>query len=602
MDRDIEKEIAEAEAELSMLPTWNIVSKNVNGKTYYYRRYRSDGKYRDTYLDFDLVDGERAQIAKRKELEKKLKELKLRAMNGGKNTSAAAKVFSTKVRTGDELLDFVKETAKPGKRECYGSLRNFVHGTGRGKVFILYGLRRTGKSTLMCQVIADMEKDDFRKTAYIQITPRNTITEVDRDLSSLKSMGYRYVFIDEVTFLDDFIECAEMFSDFYAACGMRIVLSGTDSLGFRIASEEKLFDRCFLCHTTFIPYREFENVLGICGIDEYISRGGTMSVSGENYNWGQGEGEKGSVSAYVNTSIAKNIQNSLKNYDGGGHFRNLYDLYRCDELTSAINGVVENINHEFAVEVLTSDFDSRDLTRLAQNMRVSPVYRTEAVASVDRDAFNDRLRAKLDILNSGERKVRITEAHVREIREYLVLLNLIYEIEEVFYDDDGPASNRTLTVLSQPGLRYAQAEAFVESLSSDEVIGKIPDNLKNVIFNEAKNTIRGGIMEEIVQLETKFARTDKRVFKLKFSVGEIDMVVQDRKAFTCELYEIKHASTINPVQRKNLKSKDKCSKIEYSFGRITGKYVIYRGEDTTEGGVRFLNVEKYLKSLGVKPV
>ena len=86
------------------------------------------------------------------------------------------------------------------------------------------------------------------------------------------------------TLLDDFIEGAALFSDIFAASGMRIVLSGTDSLGFLFTEDEQLYDRCILLHTTFIPYREFESVLGIHGIDEYIRYGGTMSLGGVHYN------------------------------------------------------------------------------------------------------------------------------------------------------------------------------------------------------------------------------------------------------------------------------------------------------------------------------
>ena len=35
-----------------------------------------------------------------------------------------------------------------------------------------------------------------------------------------------------------------------------------------------------------------------------------------------------------------------------GHFRHLRDLYDKNELTSAINRVVEDINHRFTLEVL----------------------------------------------------------------------------------------------------------------------------------------------------------------------------------------------------------------------------------------------------------
>ena len=37
---------------------------------------------------------------------------------------------------------------------------------------------------------------------------------------------------------------------------------------------------------------------------------------------------------------------------------------------------------------------------------------------------------------------------------------------------------------------------------------------------------------------------------------------------------------------------------EHRFGKIIGRYVIYRGEDAESENVRYLNVEKYLCSLG----
>ena len=50
--------------------------------------------------------------------------------------------------------------------------------------------------------------------------------------------GFRYIFIDEITLMSDFIEGAALFSDVFATCGMKIVLSGTDSLGFMFTEDE----------------------------------------------------------------------------------------------------------------------------------------------------------------------------------------------------------------------------------------------------------------------------------------------------------------------------------------------------------------------------
>ncbi|UKI56858.1 MAG: hypothetical protein L6V90_02645 [Treponema succinifaciens] len=130
-------------------------------------------------------------------------------------------------------------------------------------------------------MIYNMLESNFSKSVFIQINSNNTLSDVNKDLKVLEAKGYKYVFIDEVTLMDDFIDGAALFSDVFATSGMKIVLSGTDSLGFIFSEDEQLYDRCILLHTTFIPFREFYDVLGIQSIDEYIKYGGTMSRSGE---------------------------------------------------------------------------------------------------------------------------------------------------------------------------------------------------------------------------------------------------------------------------------------------------------------------------------
>ena len=93
------------------------------------------------------------------------------------------------------------------------------------KVFILYGLRRTGKTTLIRQIIYNMSDEDRNKTVFIQINPTNTLADVNKDLRKLETLGYKYVFIDEVTMMDDYIQGAALFSDVFASSGMKIVLS-----------------------------------------------------------------------------------------------------------------------------------------------------------------------------------------------------------------------------------------------------------------------------------------------------------------------------------------------------------------------------------------
>lgn len=253
------------------------------------------------------------------------------------------------------------------------------------------------------------------QTAFMQINSFIDLAKLNIDLKQLSKMGYRYVFIDEVTLMNDFIDCAALFSDVYASSGMKIVLSGTDSLGFLFSEDNELYDRCFMTHTTFIPYAEFENVLGIKGIDEYIRYGGTMSLGGINYNQsGMTFATKESTEEYINSAIARNIQHSLKNYQNGEHFRNLVELYDANELTSAINRIVEDINHRFTIEVLTKDFVSSDLSLSAKNLLRDREQSNDVLYRVDKHEVTENLRKLLEIKNKSEQSVNITEAHKAE--------------------------------------------------------------------------------------------------------------------------------------------------------------------------------------------
>ena len=221
----------------------------------------------------------------------------------------------------------------------------------------------------------------------------------------------------------------------FAACGMKIVLSGTDSLGFLFTEDEQLYDRCILLHTTFIPYREFESVLGVHGIDEYIRYGGTMSLGGVHYNETSTFASKESTDEYVDTAIARNIQHSLRCYQYEGHFRHLRDLYEKGELTSAINQVVEDINHRFTLEVLAQDWKSHDLGISASNLRRDRKKPTDILDRIDLALVTDSLRKLLEIRNRAEQTVALDDVHAAEIKEYLDLLDLTREIDVLHLPD-----------------------------------------------------------------------------------------------------------------------------------------------------------------------
>ena len=609
--------IEKLEEEIAQLPAGYISRKMIYGKVKQYYQWTEDGRKRSKYLNDAAAEDMRGKIERRRELQKELKELKERRDSeehriARKPLSSTAgrlrrqgyvaeeevlyHTYKTDVLVGDALWRFVELAHGLKRRECFRKLEAYLRNDPTGKVFILYGLRRTGKTTLIRQAIEAMPSEDFSHTAFIQLRPGNNLGDVNQDLRWLADHGYQSVFLDEVTLAEDFIEGAALFSDIYAMSGMKIVLSGTDSLGFRFSESDELYDRCILLHTTWIPYREFERVLGIVGIDEYIRYGGTMSLGGEHYNEVSTFVSRESADEYVDNAIAGNIQHSLRYYQYGGHFRHLAELYDSNELTSAINRVVEDINHRFTIRVLTDDFVSHDLGISATNLRKNRNKTIDILDRIDKAAFTEGLRKMLEIRNKTEQSVRIDEAHRSEIKEYLDLLDLTVDIPT---EQIPPINSREYrTVIAQPGLRYAQAEAFVRQLLSDEEFASLSAVDRAMVLERILNEIRGRMTEEIVLLETKMAFPKRQVFRLQFTIGEYDMVVVDPETISCELYEIKHSRERDPKQYIHLTDPEKLAATEFRYGTITKKCVIYRGEDGQEGDIRYCNVENYLKQLG----
>ena len=591
---ELQAKITELEQQIAELPAGSVTKKAINGNVYFYHRWTENKKRREKYIPAEEVDSFRKQIERRKALEKELKALQKQLPM--KSVSAvSAHTFATNIRTGEALRTFSASVRKYRKRECFRQLHDYIYGEPQDKVFILYGLRRTGKTTIIRQIFVEMSDAELSKAAFIQITARDTLADVNRDLKALEEQGFRYVFLDEVTLMEDFIEGAALFSDVFAACGMKIVLSGTDSLGFLFTEDEQLYDRCILLHTTFIPYREFESVLGIHGIDEYIRFGGTMSLGVVHYNETSTFASKKSADEYVDTAIARNIQHSLRCYQYEGHFRHLRDLYDRNELTSAINRVVEDINHRFTLEVLTQDFKSHDLGISASNLRRDRENPTDILDHIDLAAVTESLRQLLDIRNRAEQTVALDDVHAAEIKEYLDLLDLTQDIDVRYLPDVSRKSSRT--VIAQPGLRYAQADALIRSLLLDETFSALSLPERTAVQERILSEIRGRMLEDIVLLETKLANPQKQVFVLQFPVGEFDMVVFDPVAGSCHIFEIKHSAEIVPQQYRHLIDEEKCAQAEHRYGPITGKTVLYRGKNRVIEGIQYQNVEEYLRHL-----
>lgn len=577
----------------------SLSQKTIRGKVRYYLQWMKDGKYGSKYLKASEVEAVRHCLAESR---------------GGSlppnETAVQASSYECDVLVGERLVRFAEEAHGLKPRDAFGEIGSFIRAPRASKVLLVYGLRRTGKTTMLRQSILSLSAEERRMAAYVKVKVTDTIGALSRDLVKMSESGIRIVYVDEVTLLGDFIDCASLFSDVHAAVGMKIVLSGTDSLGFWFAGKEELYDRAVTVHTTFIPFREHMRLLGEEDIDGYIEYGGTLKVGDARLGHPDARRDEASfrddesTRFYVDTAIARNIQNSLKYLENGGHFRHLRTLYEAGELTNAINRIVEDMNHRLVVDVIVREFKSSDLASASKLLlKTSDERRRMDVRrAVDVEKVTAVLAELLDIRRREDLSVGVTADHVREIGEYLRALDLVASVD--VRTPDGPLAPRDVIV--QPGLRYAQAKALVYALGRDRRFRSLAKERASALVDCILGDVKGRLEEDIVLLETSRAFppdenpfSGYEVFKLEFDVGEFDMVVRDCAADTCRIYEIKHSQEAVPAyQARHLLDKEKIRLTERAFGEVLSRTVLYRGPSfEADAGVLYQNVNDYLGSL-----
>lgn len=507
--------------------------------------------------------------------------------------------FHTNVVTGTGLQALANSVAKYGKRDCFSTLQKFVAGSYDGKICILYGLRRTGKTTLLFQMLSELP---IEKTAYIKVQTIDDMSRLTKDLKALFELGYRYVFIDEITLLSDFIDTAAVLSDVFSMMGMKIVVSGTDSLGFVMANRDELYDRSVTIHTSFIPFREYARLLNICSVDSYIEYGGTLKM--ENMSFDDPDAafdevafrDDESTRKYIDTAISRNIQHTLKNDHYGEYFNQLRELYEKGELTNVINRIVQHMNHRFVLRVVEDEFKSHDFGSAKELLLHDlPAERATVLYDVNEKQILERLKAIIEVKEKSETTVPITQEHIDKVKKYLLMLDLIVNCPERY--ESGKQAEHI--VFSQPGMRYAIAKALVYSLMQDAYFASISEADKAYITGKILDDVKGRMLEDIVLLEVrKTAPSTMEAFKFKFDAGgEFDMVIYNKAGQNCRIYEIKHSTEVNEKQTIHLRDAEKCQIVENRFGPISGKFVLYRGKDTFAEGVQYLNVENFLCGL-----
>lgn len=174
-----QEKIQELERQIAGLPIGYISKKTINGKVRYYHQWTENRKKHSQYLRDGEMEVLQEQIDRRKSLQAQLKELQ----SGMPKARQPKLDFETSVIAGRGLEAMSQGVKDWGLRDCFEQLEEYLYSKESDRVCLIFGLRRTGKTTMLRQAIGRMAKEDLSRTAYITTAH---IIEIKQYLAALE--------------------------------------------------------------------------------------------------------------------------------------------------------------------------------------------------------------------------------------------------------------------------------------------------------------------------------------------------------------------------------------------------------------------------------
>ncbi|MCR5129598.1 MAG: AAA family ATPase [Lachnospiraceae bacterium] len=491
-------------------------------------------------------------------------------------------------RTGNELKDYLKDMAFHafGKRDCISVLFDYLQNPSNSDtVMVITGLRRTGKTTMMYQSIAEL--NDYENTVLIRCNVKDNIENI---VNTILDSPAKYVFLDEVTKVPDFIDMCSSLADDCAASGKKIVMAGTDSLGFTIVKKGELEGRMKEIHTTYIPYSEWKRLVNK-DIFAYMKYGGTLCEENVFYN-------EDTLDEYSNTAIASNILHTLQYWDHGENKNALYPALTKEDILSLINYYLREETKQFLAENI-EEFKAKEYHSVAQMYQKKrkeiekgriPEEYTPDPSVLKNEELASELQRQLCI--KDEYSMQIDKPVIEKLRNFLIHLEVLIYLKETgqYY-------------FTQPGMRYCHIDAALETLKNNKTVCSLYSTKDiEMVSEKIRNDVEGNLLEDIVLLNCRYFYKDNKdvvVRKYRAINQEYDVVVIDKKNSFGIALEVKRSDQKDTRQKKHLIDQE----LKDDFERDTGiellyKAVIYSGaSEKDDDDFQYINNSEFLDDI-----
>jgi hypothetical protein len=377
--------------------------------------------------------------------------------------------------TGEQLR--LLEVPEQPRRQLQ-RLTEYLHAKGAANhhVCALYGLRRTGKTTLILQAIQHLLAEGVapEKIGYFTGMKEDSFDDLYVELETYKNLSY--IFIDEIGFFGGFLTGGNYLYDVLVRLrNCKVVIAGTNLLALYVAGKRTLYDRCRLI---LVPYLSFyEHCKFVLGNDDpsqadfirYLQYGGLFA-------------EPKDVAEYVQTSITDSIVK-------------LFDTQPEHEVFVWLKPESEEVNwkgYVNTVMMLSSNYvSSRSLQRppaMIQDFEVLDTKATRQVVREFRQYFS---------LSAQDREYRMKRTETVALLDFPVHCGVIVVLPNR-YNDAEPYK----CYVAAPFLRFH----FTDKLR-DMLDAKILDDNKPLFGELLEAAVVSEYQQSHKQAQTCFART-----------------------------------------------------------------------------------------------
>lgn len=415
---------------------------------------------------------------------------------------------------------FTADISGLNKRKAFVTLKDFVLGDEcyQGEILAVYGLKRTGKTALLKQLLCDI--DAYTSScAFLEMQDSDTMKMLERRIEEEQAKGKTVIFINEITKVSDFINNSASLADCFAKAGVRIIISGTDSLSIAFAEDYELYDRVKKVNTTYTSFAEYHTLFPLENIYDYIRYGGLFYKN---------EAEKSvngyeNILSYQHDAVTMNIANSLKNNAD------------IDERASALKNINETELKsitEKVVELYSGSTDGESITALTDKKDNAKQFTRMIGSDKNADCY-------------------ITPQMIKELEKWLKEIGFLAFIEKRTYTKASGVWKKLPPTyeyhIVQPAVRYSFLKKAVESAIEQY------QHLDKQRQKEMAETLNRNMLEEIlgqtVIFDVMSSLPDERyiVCKPEFMhenrlINGYDMLIYDRQENSYRYFLIRRKS------------------------------------------------------------